>query len=136
MSLIKESLENLHVKCKLAPPAINDRGMETLRLRVGGHDLRKEMFKGWVEVERFVYRSGEGSFCVMKRDEVSLRDFFLCVSWRTDRFFRNFFEIILGKSYLMATTVEGIDQVIIGGTACSSEMTFSEVIRNMLRIFW
>ena len=72
MSLIKESLESLHVKCKLAPPAINDRGMETLRLRVGGHDLRKEMFKGWVEVERFVYRSSEGSFCVMKRDEVSL----------------------------------------------------------------
>jgi serine/threonine-protein kinase CHEK1 len=51
--------------------------METLRLRVGGHDLRKEMFKGWVEVERFVYRSSEGSFCVMKRDEVSV--FFWCV---------------------------------------------------------
>ena len=49
--------------------------METLRLRVGGHDLRKEMFKGWVEVERFSYRSSEGSFCVMKRDEVSLMNF-------------------------------------------------------------
>ena len=70
MSLIKESLESLHVKCKLAP-SINDRGIETLRLRVGGYDLRKEMFKGWVEVERFVYRTSEGSFCVMKRDEVS-----------------------------------------------------------------
>jgi len=87
MTLIKESLENLHVKCKLAPPAINDKGMETLRLRVGGHDLRKEMFKGWVEVERFAYRSSEGSFCVMKRDEVrmfnflselSFRDYLLC----------------------------------------------------------
>ena len=72
MTLIKESLEALHVKCKLAPPSVNDRGMETMRLRVGGHDLRKEMFKGWVEVEKFVYRSSEGSFCVMKRDEVSL----------------------------------------------------------------
>ena len=60
------------MKCKLAPSSVNDRGMETMRLRVGGHDLRKEMFKGWVEVERFVYRSSEGSFCVMKRDEVSL----------------------------------------------------------------
>ena len=72
MTLIKESLEILHVKCKLAPSSTNDRGVETMRLRVGGHDLRKEMFKGWVEVERFVYRSSEGSFCVMKRDEVSL----------------------------------------------------------------
>ena len=71
MSLIKESLEILQVKCKQAPSFINDRGMEMLRLRVGGHDLRKEMFKGWVEVERFTNRSSEGSFCVMKRDEVS-----------------------------------------------------------------
>jgi hypothetical protein len=76
MTLIKESLETLHVKCKLAPPSVNDRGMETMRLRVGGHDLRKEMFKGWVEVERFIYRSSEGSFCVMKRDEVSSDGFF------------------------------------------------------------
>ena len=75
MALIKESLETFQVKCKLAPPSVNDRGMETMRLRVGGHDLRKEMFKGWVEVERFSYRSSEGSFCVMKRDEVSLIDF-------------------------------------------------------------
>ena len=56
VSLIRESLEALHVKCKLTP-SVNDRGMETMRLRVGGHDLRrKEMFKGWVEVERFIYR--------------------------------------------------------------------------------
>ena len=72
MTLIKESLETLHVKCKVAPSSVDERGMETMRLRIGGHDLRKEMFKGWVEVERFVYRSSEGSFCVMKRDEVSL----------------------------------------------------------------
>lgn len=31
-------------------------------------DLRKEMLEEWVEVERFFYRSSEGSFCVMKRD--------------------------------------------------------------------
>ena len=79
MSLIKESLEILQVKCKQAPSSINDRGMETLRLRVGGHDLRKEMFKGWVEVERFTYRSSEGSFCVMKRDEVSNDACFFCI---------------------------------------------------------
>lgn len=41
------------------------------RLRVGGFDRRKEAFKGWVDVESFVYRGSEGSFCVMKRDVVS-----------------------------------------------------------------
>ena len=32
-----------HVKCKLVPPSVNERGMETMRLglRVGGHDLRR-----------------------------------------------------------------------------------------------
>ncbi|KAF8798625.1 hypothetical protein BYT27DRAFT_7203211 [Phlegmacium glaucopus] len=49
MSLIKESLEIFHVKCKLAPPAINDKGMEILRLRISGHDP----LKGWIDVERF-----------------------------------------------------------------------------------
>ena len=113
MSLIKESLESLHVKCKLAPAAVNDRGMETLRLRVGGHDLRKEMFKGWVEVERFVYRSSEGSFCVMKRDEVSLIDTPVRLKIPiTD--LDLFYFIFIGKSYFMATVVEGIDQVVVG----------------------
>ena len=121
MTLIKESLETLHVKCKVAPSSVDERGMETMRLRIGGHDLRKEMFKGWVEVERFVYRSSEGSFCVMKRDEVSLSWIFLSFS-----FFCAFLEdrvitynlsknsIYLGQSHFMATTVEGFDQVVVG----------------------
>jgi len=29
---------------------------------------------------------------------------------------------MLGKSYFMETTVEGFDQVVVGGTARSSEM--------------
>ncbi|KAF8148644.1 CAMK/CAMKL/CHK1 protein kinase [Crassisporium funariophilum] len=76
MSLMLESLEAHGVKCKAAPPNIDPRGVETLRLRVGGFDQRKEKFKGWVEVEKFSYRGSEGSFCVMKRDEGSP------ISWR------------------------------------------------------
>src|ERR1700678_399799 len=45
------------------------------------------MFKGWIEVERFAYRSSEGSFCVMKRDEVSM---IICIrlGCYTDLYFR------------------------------------------------
>ncbi|TDL20604.1 CAMK/CAMKL/CHK1 protein kinase [Rickenella mellea] len=73
MPLIMQSLQNLGVKCKAAeqPP-----GSHSLRLRVGGFDRRKEMFKGWVEVENFSYRGDEGSFCVMQRDQGNP------ISWR------------------------------------------------------
>ena len=40
------------------------------RVRVGGFDRRKEMFKGWVEIESFIYRGQSGSFCIMQRDQV------------------------------------------------------------------
>ena len=67
MPLAKAALEELGVKCKLGE------AMEggALRLRVGGYDRRKVMFKGWVEIERFAYRGTEGSFCIMQRDDVS-----------------------------------------------------------------
>ncbi|KAG5650531.1 hypothetical protein H0H81_011920 [Sphagnurus paluster] len=69
MPLIQESLEALNVRCKAAP---TDGGAdEPLRLRVGGYDARKVMFKGWVDVEKFVYRGSVGSYCVMQRDVVS-----------------------------------------------------------------
>jgi serine/threonine-protein kinase Chk1 len=68
ISLIQESLESLGVKCKNAPRASGQDG--PLKLRVGGYDRRKMMYKGWVEVENFSYRGLEGSFCVMKRDVV------------------------------------------------------------------
>ncbi|KDR70014.1 hypothetical protein GALMADRAFT_76739 [Galerina marginata CBS 339.88] len=85
--LIQEYLESPDTRCKtkLAPkPVVNERGVEVWKLRIGGWDLRKQMFKGWVEVERFVYRPTghmgdeeiEGSFCVMRRDEGNP------ISWR------------------------------------------------------
>jgi len=68
MSLIKESLEGMGITCKIAPHADSREG--PLRLRVGGFDRRKMMFKGWVEVESFSRTGHEGSFCVMQRDVV------------------------------------------------------------------
>lgn len=38
----------------------------------------------------------------------------------------------LGKSYLMETTVERFDQIVVGGTACSSEM----IVFFLRRTFW
>ncbi|KAF9492617.1 Pkinase-domain-containing protein [Pleurotus eryngii] len=80
LALIKESLEGLNVKCKDQPPrSVYDAGGgEGLqhRLRIGGFDKRKVMFKGWIEVEPFEYHGSDGSFCVMQRDEGSP------ISWR------------------------------------------------------
>ncbi|KIL61219.1 hypothetical protein M378DRAFT_864078 [Amanita muscaria Koide BX008] len=68
MTFIQESLEALDVKCKNAPPREDGDGNSILRLRIGGYDMRKVMFKGWVEVEPFSHRGHKGSFCVMQRD--------------------------------------------------------------------
>ncbi|KAF8959862.1 kinase-like domain-containing protein [Flammula alnicola] len=76
MSFIKESLEKMGIQCKMLPVVPNDRGAEVHKLRVGGWDRRKQVFKGWVDVERFSYRGAEGSFCVMRRDEGNP------ISWR------------------------------------------------------
>lgn len=72
MPLIQESLEAMNVRCKAAPVREEQReqGPQALRLRIGGYDRRKVMFKGWVEVERFSHRGSEGSFCIMQRDVV------------------------------------------------------------------
>jgi serine/threonine-protein kinase Chk1 len=70
MSLIKESLEGLGVKCKLNTKDTDTGNISIWRLRVGGYDRRKVMFKGWVEIELFGYSGKEGSFCIMQRDEV------------------------------------------------------------------
>lgn len=63
------------MKCKPYPQTSTDENASSeneapLRVRIGGFDRRKEMFKGWVEVEGFVYHGAEGSFCVMQRDQV------------------------------------------------------------------
>ncbi|KAF8190055.1 kinase-like domain-containing protein [Pholiota molesta] len=76
IGLIHESLEALGVKCKPAPPIADGPSGERHRLRIGGWDKRRQMFKGWVDVERFAYRGAEGSFCVMRRDEGNP------ISWR------------------------------------------------------
>ena len=44
---------------------------EPLKVRIGGWDRRKVIFKGWVTVETFSYRGSMGSFVVMQRDVVS-----------------------------------------------------------------
>ncbi|KAG6865213.1 hypothetical protein C0991_004414 [Blastosporella zonata] len=74
--VIQESLEKLNVKCKIAPPQPGDDAAGPLRLRIGGFDARKMVFKGWIEVERFTYRGTVGSYCIMKRDVGSP------ISWR------------------------------------------------------
>ena len=77
MPLIQEFLEKSNVQCKPLPPAANARGVEVYKLRIGGKDARKEIFKGWVEVEKFTWNGVQGSFCLMKKDEV-------CVFWACD----------------------------------------------------
>jgi hypothetical protein len=44
-----------------------------LKFRVGGFDRRREVFKGWVEIEPFAYNGFEGSFCVLRKEAVRLR---------------------------------------------------------------
>jgi serine/threonine-protein kinase Chk1 len=68
IDLIKESLESLGVKYKDAP-AIEGQGAP-IRLRLGGYDKRKIMFKGWLEVENYNHSEFSGAFCVMQRDVV------------------------------------------------------------------
>lgn len=68
MPILHESLLALNVKCKPAPETLGDR--QQLRIRIGGLDRRKVVFKGWVIIETFNYGNEEGSFCVMQRDEV------------------------------------------------------------------
>lgn len=68
MSLIVEAVTQLGVKSKQGSP--DEANPERLRLRVGGYDRRREMFKGWIEVEPFVHQGSKGSFCIMSRDQV------------------------------------------------------------------
>ena len=68
VDLIKESLDALGVKHKDAPVIAGSRAVH--RLRVGGYDKRKIMFKGWIELEVFSRMQVSGAFCVMQRDVV------------------------------------------------------------------
>ncbi|KAJ7617302.1 CAMK/CAMKL/CHK1 protein kinase [Roridomyces roridus] len=81
--LLHQGLLGMDVQCRVAPPNTvsatpsldaSETQLQTtteiLRMRIGGHDARKEMFKGWLEVEPFEYpRLGvRGSFVIMQRD--------------------------------------------------------------------
>lgn len=71
--MISETLITFNVQCKAASSPSDQPTNEPYRLRIGGHDKRRVAFKGWVTVEKFIYRDRgvEGSYVVMKRDEVS-----------------------------------------------------------------
>ncbi|KAI9567517.1 kinase-like domain-containing protein [Boletus coccyginus] len=66
VDLVKESLDALGVKHKDAPVIAGSRAVH--RLRVGGYDRRKIMYKGWIELEVFDRMQVSGAFCVMQRD--------------------------------------------------------------------
>lgn len=61
--LIHEALEGLGVRCKASTS-------DPSRLRIGGYDNRKVIFKGTVIVEAFSKNSLSGSFVIMSREEV------------------------------------------------------------------
>ena len=97
--LIQEFLEKSNVQCKPLPPAANERGVEVYKLRIGGKDARKEKFKGWVEVEKFTWNGVQGSFCLMKEDEVCVFfGFVICALIR--------FLSVLGQSHILEAAVE------------------------------
>lgn len=50
---------------------------EFKKTKIGGFDKRKERFTGYVEIEKFSWNGGEnhGSFCVMRREKVSISKF-------------------------------------------------------------
>ncbi|KAJ7651929.1 CAMK/CAMKL/CHK1 protein kinase [Mycena rosella] len=70
--LVGEDLSALGVTCREAPPGEGG----ALRLRIGGQDARKEVFRGWVQLESFEYRGAQGAFCVMQKDSGNP------ISWR------------------------------------------------------
>ncbi|KAL4251189.1 protein kinase superfamily protein [Abortiporus biennis] len=75
-TLIQEALTSFGVKFK-PPTQIKDgdrAGM--LRMRIGGYDKRKLMFKGVIELESFEYGDFSGTFCLMHRDQGNP------ISWR------------------------------------------------------
>ena len=98
ISLIKEYLESQRVQCRSLPPPTSERGTDVYKLRVGGQDLRRERFKGWVEVEKFTWNGGDGSFCLMRKDEVHsflfIEDSILII-------------IVVGQPAVLETALEG-----------------------------
>ena len=63
--LVVRSLSAMGLKCRAT-----EEESRSNKVRIAGQDDRKEVFKGWVEVEAFRWSGGDGSFCVMRRDKV------------------------------------------------------------------
>ena len=66
MPLICEALDTMGVKHRA--PDMTSEGV--LRVRIGGYDKRKLLFKGWIDLEEFMHDDVVGSFCLMQRDQV------------------------------------------------------------------
>lgn len=73
--LLRTALSALHVKSE-ERQSTNEEGEPRMRLRIGGYDKRKVVFRGWVDAEGFERGGYEGSLVVMARDEGSP------ISWR------------------------------------------------------
>ncbi|OBZ78002.1 Serine/threonine-protein kinase CHK1, partial [Grifola frondosa] len=74
LPLIQESLTALGAKWKPTPEDPDEPAIE--RIRIGGYDKRRVMYKGWVEIEPFSLGDKKGSFVVMQRDQGNP------ISWR------------------------------------------------------
>jgi serine/threonine-protein kinase CHEK1 len=100
MPIIHEALLSLNVKCRSAPsPVAKEGDRQQLRIRIGGLDRRRVVFKGWVIVENFAYGDRAGSFCVMQRDEVMLNFSYLWRSYLLTKFSSSRDHLYRGGNY-------------------------------------
>lgn len=59
----------------MGEPKKDPDGVVRWRMRIGGFDKRKLMFKGTLELEEFEYDDLKGTFCVMNRDQVGKKSY-------------------------------------------------------------
>ncbi|EPS95084.1 hypothetical protein FOMPIDRAFT_1054474 [Fomitopsis schrenkii] len=80
LPLIEDALTKFGVKWKPAQEVIMEDpdGTETpvWRMRIGGHDARRLLYKGWIHLEHFKIGKYEGTYCVFARDQGNP------ISWR------------------------------------------------------
>jgi hypothetical protein len=83
---------------------MRDRTREPVKLflKVGGYDMRKEIFKGLVEIEEFAYRDIEGSFVVLRRDQVRSVLLRIPLTWVIP----NYLTLVIGQSDKLAPALE------------------------------
>lgn len=71
MPVLVAVLKSFKVKVKAASPdvgPVTDR--ERLRARLGGHDARRQLYKGWIEAEDVSHDGEASSYVLMRRDKV------------------------------------------------------------------